>query len=78
MQVIDSYEGCCRQMAKTRCLVSNSGKHRGHDHALTARLTCAECGEPVDARSGEIEASPRARRERAAFAAAQKAGSRPA
>ena len=53
-------------------------KHRGHDHALTARLTCAECGEPVDARSGEIEAAPRARRDRAAFAAAQKAGSRPA
>jgi hypothetical protein len=26
MQVIDSYEGCCRQMAKTRCLVSNSGE----------------------------------------------------
>lgn len=47
-------------------------KHRGHDHALTARLTCAECGEPVDARSGAVEATPSAMRERAAFAARQR------
>ena len=50
--------------------------HRGHDHALKAVLTCAECGEPVDARSGQVLPAPSALRERAAFAAAV-AGSTP-
>lgn len=50
--------------------------HRGRGHELKAQLTCAECGEPVDARSGQAEATPAALRERAAFAASQK--SRPA
>lgn len=50
--------------------------HRGRGHELRAQLTCAECGEPVDARSAEVEATPAALRERAAFAARQKAGSR--
>jgi DNA-binding HxlR family transcriptional regulator len=48
-------------------------RHRGHDHVLNARLTCAECGEPVDARSSVVEATKGALREREAFAAAQKA-----
>lgn len=43
--------------------------HRGHDHRLRAVLTCAECGEPVDARSGLVVPAPAALRERAAFAA---------
>lgn len=43
--------------------------HRGHDHALHAVLTCAECGEAVDARSGQVVPAPAALRERAAFAA---------
>lgn len=43
--------------------------HRGQDHALNAQLTCAECGEPVDARSAEVRAEPGALREREAFAA---------
>jgi DNA-binding HxlR family transcriptional regulator len=46
--------------------------HRGRGHTLSAQLTCAECGEPVDARSGEVEAAPGALRERAAFAATQR------
>lgn len=49
-------------------------KHRGHDHELTVQLTCTACGESVDARSGSVEATPRALRERAAFAAAQRGG----
>ena len=44
--------------------------HRGHDHALRAVLTCAECGEPVDARSGQVVPTPHALRERDSFAAA--------
>jgi DNA-binding HxlR family transcriptional regulator len=43
--------------------------HRGHDHALHVQLHCAECGEPVDARSGQVSAAPAALREREAFAA---------
>ncbi len=43
--------------------------HRGHDHALHAQLVCADCGEPVDARSGHVQAAPAALREREAFAA---------
>jgi DNA-binding HxlR family transcriptional regulator len=43
--------------------------HRGHGHGLHAVLACAECGEPVDARSGEVVPAPGALRERAAFAA---------
>lgn len=43
--------------------------HRGRGHALHAQLVCAECGEPVDARSGEVQAAPGALRDRAAFAA---------
>lgn len=50
--------------------------HRGRGHALDAQLICAECGERVDARSGEISASPSALRDRAAFADGQMAGSR--
>jgi DNA-binding HxlR family transcriptional regulator len=42
--------------------------HRGHDHTLQAVLTCAECGEPVDARSGQVLPTPSALRQRAAFA----------
>lgn len=42
--------------------------HRGHDHELHAVLHCAECGEPVDARSGRVEPTPGAVREREAFA----------
>lgn len=45
-------------------------QHRGHGHALHAVLVCAECGEPVDARSAQAQPSARALRERAAFAAA--------
>lgn len=44
--------------------------HRGHGHALQAQLVCADCGEPVDARSGQVQAAPAALRERQAFAAA--------
>jgi DNA-binding HxlR family transcriptional regulator len=44
--------------------------HKGHDHALHAALVCAECGEPVDARSGQMLPTARALREREAFAAA--------
>ncbi len=44
--------------------------HRGHDHALHAVLACAECGEPVDARSGQVVPPANALRERKAFAAA--------
>lgn len=44
--------------------------HRGHDHALHAVMVCAECGEPVDARSGQVLPAPAALREREAFAAA--------
>ncbi len=51
-------------------------RHRGHDHALVVQLTCAECGEPVDARSGEVQPTTAALRERAAFAAGQKARTR--
>ncbi len=43
--------------------------HRGHDHELHARMVCATCGEAVDARAGEVVASRRALRERAAMAA---------
>lgn len=44
--------------------------HRGHDHELHAVLACATCGEPVDARSAQVAAAPRALREREAFAQA--------
>jgi len=44
--------------------------HRGHAHPLHAVLSCAECGEPVDARSGQVVPAPGAVREREAFAAA--------
>ena len=44
--------------------------HRGHDHPLHAVLSCAECGEPVDARSGRVVPAPKALRQREAFAAA--------
>lgn len=47
--------------------------HRGRGHALEAQLTCKTCGDPVDARSGEVEATPEGLRLRAAFAAAQRA-----
>ena len=43
--------------------------HRGRDHALHAVLTCAECSEPVNARSGQVVPAPGALREREAFAA---------
>lgn len=43
--------------------------HRGRDHALHAVLHCAECGEAVDARSGQVLPTPAALRERQAFAA---------
>ncbi len=42
--------------------------HRGHEHELRARMVCANCGEAVDARSGEVVANPDALRERAAMA----------
>jgi DNA-binding HxlR family transcriptional regulator len=29
-------------------------QHRGHDHVLRAELHCAECGEPVHARSAQV------------------------
>jgi DNA-binding HxlR family transcriptional regulator len=44
--------------------------HRGHGHALHAQLVCADCGEPVDARAGQVLPAPAALREREAFAAA--------
>jgi len=44
--------------------------HRGHDHELKPVLACAECGEPVDARSAQMSATPQALREREAFAQA--------
>lgn len=43
--------------------------HRGRGHALRVQLVCAECGEPVDARSSEVQAGPGALAQRAAFAA---------
>ena len=43
--------------------------HRGHDHDLHVTLTCAECGEPVNARSAQVVPTRQAVRERAAFAA---------
>lgn len=43
--------------------------HRGRGHALHAVLTCADCGEPVDARSAQAVPTARALREREAFAA---------
>lgn len=43
--------------------------HRGHDHELDPVLTCAECGERVDARSGQIAPTAAALRDREAFAA---------
>jgi len=43
--------------------------HRGHDHPLHAVLTCAACGEAVDARAAQASLTPAAERERAAFAA---------
>jgi DNA-binding HxlR family transcriptional regulator len=49
--------------------------HRGHDHELKAVLTCAECGEPVDARSAQAQPTARALRERQAFAAEMAAAS---
>ena len=51
--------------------------HRGHDHPLHAVLACAECGEPVDARSAQSVLAPAAQRERAAFAAAVAQGTAP-
>jgi DNA-binding HxlR family transcriptional regulator len=44
--------------------------HRGHAHPLHAVLSCAECGEAVDARAAEVVMAPAAERERAAFASA--------
>ncbi|MBL8359831.1 MAG: helix-turn-helix transcriptional regulator [Rubrivivax sp.] len=44
--------------------------HRGRGHALRAQMVCAECGEPVDARSSEVLSEPGALQQRAAFAAA--------
>ena len=49
--------------------------HRGRGHSLQAVLTCAECGEAVDARTSEVDMTPAVARERAAFAAAMAAGS---
>lgn len=46
--------------------------HRGRGHPLDVQLTCKTCGEPVDARSGEVQATPAALRERAAFAEARR------
>ena len=43
--------------------------HRDHGHDLHAVLRCVECGEPVNARSGQIVPTPGAVRERKAFAA---------
>jgi DNA-binding HxlR family transcriptional regulator len=43
-------------------------EHRGHGHALRAELRCADCGEPVDARSARVVPTAQALRERAAFA----------
>ena len=43
-------------------------RHRGHDHALQPVLACATCGEPVDARSAEVQPTRAALREREAFA----------
>ena len=42
--------------------------HRGHGHALTVALHCQDCGEPVDARSAEVQAAPEVLAERAAAA----------
>lgn len=44
-------------------------QHRGHDHPLHVALHCAECGEPVDARSAQLQPDERAAQARAAFAA---------
>ncbi|MBN8493730.1 MAG: hypothetical protein J0M00_20165, partial [Burkholderiales bacterium] len=44
--------------------------HRDHDHALQPVLACATCGEPVDARSAEVQPTRAALREREAFASA--------
>ena len=44
--------------------------HRGHEHPLHAVLSCAECGEAVDARSGQVLPAADALKEREAFAAA--------
>lgn len=35
--------------------------HRGHGHPLHVVATCAECGEPVDARASEVRVTPRPR-----------------
>lgn len=35
--------------------------HRGRGHELRVALVCADCGEPVDARSGEVRGLPRGR-----------------
>ena len=43
--------------------------HRGHDHDLHVVLTCADCGEPVNARSAQVMPTRGAVREREAFAA---------
>ena len=48
-------------------------EHRGHGHALRAELRCAECGEPVQARSARVVPTEPALRERAAFADAERA-----
>jgi hypothetical protein len=48
-------------------------EHRGHGHALHAELRCADCGEPVDARSARVVPTAQALRERAAFADAARA-----
>ena len=47
-------------------------EHRGHGHALRAELRCAECGEPVQARSARVVPTEQALRERAAFAEAER------
>ena len=48
-------------------------EHRGHGHALRVELRCAECGEPVQARSARVVPTEQALRERAAFADAERA-----
>lgn len=48
-------------------------EHRGHGHALHAVLHCAECGEPVQARSARVVPTEQALRERAEFSEAARA-----
>lgn len=43
-------------------------EHRGHGHELRTVLSCAECGEPVDAHAARALPAPHGLRQRAAFA----------